>query len=291
MPCERRPELQNRVQIIGAGTLNRLLIDMTYTPKKFRETLNNSGNPPANPHGFVAGFGKSTLVQSFLRRLLSISYGVSMLLLTPNLWAAEWPEGLVGKQSVWSDSLNRETQTRFIPTQLYVPSLWSGEQSIELPRAGGTDSENTKWSGPEEWEDPYTKVKKVVYDRRRYSSREGEVVQKMAIRADKIAIGRAFDSRFGGHSCDDEPKFPLGLWKQGEVRKFDYECRFNRSGTVTTTTFTVTITIDEIDFEYDGTPHSLRFTWHLYSKTRDKVLDHKTYTFSPGKGMVSYLQR
>lgn len=225
--------------------------------------------------------------------LKEFRWALSILLLAPTLCAAEWPEKIVGNQSIWSNSVNRETQTRFIPTQLYVPSLWSGEQSVDLPQAGGSDSENTKWSGPEEWEDPYTKAKKVVYDRRRYNSREGEVVQKMAIRTDKVAIGRAFDSRFsiGGHSCDEEPKFPLGSWKQGEVRKFDYECRFNRSGTVTTPTFTVTLTIDEIDFEYGGTPHSLRFTWHLYSKTSNRVLDHKTYTFSPGKGMVSFLLR
>lgn len=209
------------------------------------------------------------------------------------LHAAEWPESVVGSQSAWNGSINRETQTRFIPTQLYVPSLWSGETTVELPRAGGSDSEGTKWSGPEEWVAPYTKEKKTVYDRRRFNPREGEVVQKMAIRADKVAIGRAFDSRFsmGGHSCDEEPKFPLGLWKQGEVRKFDYECRFNRSGTVTKPIFTVTLTIDEIDFEYAGTPHSLRFTWHLHSKTSDRVLDHKTYTATPGKGIVSFLQR
>ncbi len=232
------------------------------------------------------------MLNKISRKLLVIHGACFVCIALPTaLYAADWPENIVGKLSVWSGATNQEIQTRFIPMQLYVPSIWTGETNIDLPRAGSTDTENTKWSGPEEWEDPHTGIKKTVYDRRRYNSREGEVVQKMAVRADKSAIGRAFDSRYGGHSCDEEPKFPLGLWKQGEARKFDYECRFNRTGTMERYIFTVTMTMDELDFEYGGVPHSIRFTWHLYFKEKDKVLDHKTYTFSPGLGMVNSLER
>ena len=37
-----------------------------YPDKSLKETLNKSGDLPANPHDYVADLGKSTLVQSFL---------------------------------------------------------------------------------------------------------------------------------------------------------------------------------------------------------------------------------
>ena len=59
----------------------------------------------------------------------------------------------------------------------------------------------------------------MVYDR----TRRG-VGQKFAVRTDGTAIGRVADSRYGISSCDQEAKYPLGVWRQGETRDFQYQC-------------------------------------------------------------------
>ena len=146
--------------------------------------------------------------------------------------AEEWPTARLGQKEVWAAATDRIAQSRFIPMQLIVPGLWDGTRRIDLPIAEGLDAEGTVWPGPQEWRNPHTSQMLTVYDRRRTIRREGSVEQKMAIRADGSAIGRVYDSRFGGLVCDQEGKFPLGVWKQGEVRTFEFVCLTTRDGQV-----------------------------------------------------------
>jgi hypothetical protein len=117
------------------------------------------------------------------------------------------------------------------------------------------------------------------------------VEQKTAVRVDGSAIGRVYDSRFGGSVCDQEAKFPLGVWKQGEVRTFEYVCRTTRGGQVIERCRTARITIEELDYEYNAIPHSLRFAWRYSDGDSGEVLDHRTYIFSPGRGLVAESRR
>ena len=205
--------------------------------------------------------------------------------------AAEWPTARLGSRAHWDTATDLAGQQRFIPMQLVVPGVWDGEHRIDMPSADGDDVEGTKWSGPGDWKNPHTGQTMRVYDRRRSNRREGSVEQKMAIRADGAAIGRAYDSRFGGLVCDGEAKFPLGVWKQGEVRTFDYVCLTTRGGRVVETRRSARITIEALDYEYQGTPHSLRFAWRFSDRDTGEVLDHRTYVFSPGFGLVAHLRR
>jgi hypothetical protein len=175
--------------------------------------------------------------------------------------------------------------------QLIVPGAWDGTRRIDMPIAEGVDSEGTVWSGPQEWRNLYTGQMLTVYDRRRTTPREGSVEQKMAVRVDGSAIGRVYDSRFGGLVCDQEAKFPLGVWKQGEVRTFDYVCRTTRGGQVVERRRTARITIEALDYEYYGVAHSLRFAWRFSDRETGEVLDHRTYIFSPGRGLVAHIRR
>ena len=78
----------------------------------------------------------------------------------------------------------------------------------------------------------------MVYER----ARRG-VWQKFAVRTDGTAIGRVADSRYGISSCDQEAKYPVGEWKQGETREFQYRCWYG-TGTgkrVRATTSVITI--------------------------------------------------
>ena len=205
--------------------------------------------------------------------------------------AAEWPAARLGQKGVWEAATDRIAQSRFIPMQLIVPGVWDGTRRIDEPIAKGTDSEGTVWTGPQEWRNPYTGQMLTVYDRRRTTRREGSVEQKVAVRADGSAIGRVYDSRFGGLVCDQEAKFPLGVWKQGEVRTFEYVCLTTRDGQVVERRRAARITIEELDYEHNGLAHSLRFAWRFSDRDTGDLLDHQTYIFSPGRGLAAQSRR
>jgi hypothetical protein len=161
--------------------------------------------------------------------MLSVLAGAAPLV---SAVGAEWPTARLGQKGVWEAATDRVAQSRFIPMQLIVPGAWDGTRRIDVPIAKGTDAEGTVWTGSQEWRNPYTGQTLTVYDRRRTTRREGPVEQKMAVRADGSPIGRVYDSRFGGLVCDQEGNFPLGVWKQGEVRPFEYVCLTTRDGQV-----------------------------------------------------------
>jgi len=227
--------------------------------------------------------GEGPSLARLLPILFSVCFGACV--------AAEWPTARLGQRAAWEAATDRVAQSRFIPMQLIVPGAWDGTRRIDMPSAKGVDSEGTVWTGPQEWRNPYTGQMLTVYDRRRTTPREGLVEQKMAVRVDGSAIGRVYDSRFGGLACDQEAKFPLGVWKQGEVRTFDYVCLTTRSGQVVERRRTARITIEELDYEYNGVAHSLRFAWRFSDRDSSEVLDHRTYIFSPGRGLAAHIRR
>ena len=214
-----------------------------------------------------------------------------LFLFTAPAMGADWPAAQLGPKDVWEAATDRGTQTRFIPMQLIVPAAWDGARRIDLPVASGSDAEETVWSGPQDWLSPQTGQTLRVYDRRRTNRREGSVEQKMAVRTDGSALGRVYDSRFGGITCDQEGKFPLGAWKQGEVRTFEYACMATRGGRLVERRRASRITMEEIDYEYAGVPHSLRIAWRFTDRDSGEILDHRTYIFSPGRGLVSHARR
>jgi hypothetical protein len=227
---------------------------------------------------------------SVTRYLFVLLAALAAALACPPVVASEWPSAQVGQQEIWDAAIDRITQTRFIPMQLIVPGIWDGLRQIDMPIAKGYDAEGTVWNGPQEWHNPYTDKTLMVYDRRRTTSRDGFVEQKMALREDRSAIGRVYDSR-SGSVCDQEAKFPLGVWKQGEVRTYDYVCLRTVDGQVVTLRRTARITIEEVDYIYKGTAHSLRFAWRYADGDNGEILDHRTYIFSPGRGLVVHDRR
>ena len=100
-------------------------------------------------------------------------------------------------------------------------------------------------------------------------------LQRFAIRDDRTGLGRVFDSRY--ETCRGEVKFPLGLWKQDEVREYQLDCARGKQRPLK-------VTIEQIDFVYDGVPHSLRFHW-LSMEGRGRGTDMR-YVYSPLRGLV-----
>jgi len=169
--------------------------------------------------------------------------------------------------SAWQRAYDPAARTRFIPVELWTGAPWDGTQEIRMTTAKltfGRRGEKTikgpmTWSGTE------------VYERRD----EGKL-QRFALRDDRTGLGRVYDSRARDLGCRGEVKFPLGRWKQGEVREYELPCaRGNES---------LKVTIEEIDFVYDGVPHSLRFHW-LFRGGRGRGTDMH-YVYSPLRGLV-----
>ena len=109
-----------------------------------------------------------------------------------------------------------------------------------------------------------------------YERLNRDKLQLFAIRDDRTGLGRVFDSRYPQLGCRGEVKFPLGRWKQGEVREYQLDCARGKRP--------LKVTIEEIDFVYDGVPHSLRFHW-LFMEGRGRGTDMR-YVYSPLRGLV-----
>jgi hypothetical protein len=169
--------------------------------------------------------------------------------------------------SAWQRAYDPATRTRFIPVELWTGAPWDGTQEIRMAPAaldfGRRGEKSIKgplaWNGIE------------VYER----LNEGKL-QRFALRTDRTGLGRVYDSRTRDLGCREEVKFPLGRWKQGEVREYELQCW--RSS------HPLRVTIEEIDFVYDGVPHSLRFHW-LFKGGNGRGTDMR-YVYSPLRGLV-----
>ena len=175
--------------------------------------------------------------------------------------------------------------SRFIPLQLILGDRWNGEQTITYPSGrfveGVRDGAASIWVGPRQWLHPKTGRTLTVYARGRDGRNAAE--QVFAVRDDQAAIGRVADSRFGITACDQEAKYPLGEWKQGETRTFENVCWYGDRVQPKVTT----IAIQEIDYTCYGLEHCLRIEWTLRDKGKNgRPIDHRIYDFAPNQGMV-----
>ena len=170
--------------------------------------------------------------------------------------------------SAWQRAYDPATRTRFSPVELWTGAPWDGTQEIRLAPAalefGPRGDKSIK--GPKPWNGMQ------VYERL-----NRDKLQLFAIRHDQTGLGRVFDSRYPERGCRGEVKFPLGRWKQGEVREYLLDCAGGKRRPLK-------VTIEEIDFVYEGVPHSLRFHW-LYMEGQGRGTDMR-YVYSPLRGLV-----
>lgn len=207
----------------------------------------------------------------------------AMIAASPAL--ADWPSDKLGERAVWDAAYDAASGTRFIPMQLILPSRWNGERRIDLPAVQFVDPDGDRWKGPVDDSDLLSGAAMRAYIRTRHNRREGHVDQRFAVRAEQDGLGRVYDSRFGEIRCGGEIKFPLGEWRQGEVRRNDYVCRSARGqpkGRVNI------ITIEKIDFPCRGIDHCLQFTWRHEIEGQSEPSDFRRYIFAPGLGEIAH---
>ncbi|HEX6960044.1 MAG TPA: hypothetical protein VF194_18835 [Ferrovibrio sp.] len=182
-------------------------------------------------------------------------------------------------QDVWDRAYDAAQEVRFIPLQLIIGGAWDGQRRISYPQGQFIEPFNPGivWSGPRQWKQPRTGEMRTVYDRLRGASK-----QIFAVRHDQRALGRVADAGEGIEACDEPAQFPLGRWRQGELRKFDYVCwvagqtKFERA----------TIIIQEIDYSFRGIDHCLRVEWLLQNRDDESILEHRVYVFAPERGVI-----
>lgn len=187
----------------------------------------------------------------------------------------------------WDKAYNNTTKERFIPVELFTGEKWDGKHKLTLKEAStsatscdpitGKRCTTYTITGPFKTAKKNTKIEwagnNLSYYRRTYStSRGGDVESFFTINNSKDGLVRIFDKRkkWGARTYDGlGSKFPLGNWKQGEVRVYP-----SRRPT----------RIEII--ELDGPNHSLTFRWTI-GQGKGRNSDNM-YTFTPGKGFTNF---
>lgn len=187
------------------------------------------------------------------------------------------------EKSHWDDAYNSATKERFIPVELFTGGEWDGKHELVLKEvstsacasANGRPCQNYDITGPFKTEKNDTKIEwaddEIPYYRRTYRRRSGIVESFFTINASRDGLVRIYDKRkeWGARTYDGlGSKFPLGNWKQGEVRKYP-----SRRPT----------SIEII--ELDGADHCLTFRWVVGDGSARN--SDNTYTFCPGVGFTS----
>ena len=164
-------------------------------------------------------------------------------------------------------------QARFIPVELWTGGNWDGKHELRMApiNQGFGHREDKRIVGPVPYVRPGAKEPIQVYERWNRGKK-----QLFALSSRGDGLGRVYDSRYE-RNCTDEVKFPLGVWKQGETRRFVISCEGGKSRHLE-------VTIEKIDFVHAGVPHSLQFHW-LMDGGRGRGTDMR-YVYSPGLGLV-----
>jgi hypothetical protein len=189
----------------------------------------------------------------------------------------------------WEGSTNPETKERYIPVELWAGAEWDGKRELKMPRVDGTYRHRTatyQIKGPTEWKHSKTGETFVVYERIN-PGKDGAKWQIFTINQDQTGLGRLYDGRPGRdtRTYSGGLKFPLGLWKEGETKRFFYKVWDSGE-----TERAESITIKQIDFAFQGIPHCIEFYWAATDRDGRKTYDRHTYTYCPGKSMVSQFQ-
>lgn len=196
-------------------------------------------------------------------------------------------DNLTETKTSWDKAYNKKTKTRFIPVELFTGRKWDGKHELILKEATTTSCVSVKGrrknacdeiqiSGPFKTAKNNTKIKwvgnQIPYYKRAMTLRSGPVVSYFTINNTKDGLVRIYDKRkkWGTRTYDGlGSKFPLGYWKQGEVRVYP-----SRRPT----------RIEII--ELDGPNHCLTFRWTV-GEGKGRNSDN-IYTFCPDKGFTKF---
>lgn len=179
-----------------------------------------------------------------------------------------------------------QPKERYIPVELWAGAQWDGKPELKMPKVDASyrHRDNYRIKGPIAYKHPVTGEAFQVYERL-YYERQGVKRQLFTINTEQTGLGRLYDGRPGQDTRTSSGglKFPIGLWKEGETRRYVYkvwDTKEKESERVES------LTITQIDFNFQGMQHCLEFSWLLTNGEGTKRYDQHTYTYCPGKSMV-----
>ncbi len=189
------------------------------------------------------------------------------------------------EKNPWDQAYNSATKERFIPVELFTGAQWDGKHELTLKQASTTACASANGrpcdkyiiTGPFKTESNDTQIKwagnQIPYYRRTFDNPyTGPVESFFTINASRDGLVRIYDKRkrWGERTYTGQGiKFPLGNWKQGEVR-----------------TYLSPRPIRLEILELDGPDHCLTFRWTIgEGKTRNS---DNIYTFCPNLGFTTY---
>lgn len=192
-------------------------------------------------------------------------------------------ESVLNEKNVWDNSYNKKTKQRFIPVELFTGAYWDGKHQLVMKpvttvacsSAGGRPCDKYFITGPFKTTDNTTSISwvgdKIPYYKRTFSTRRmGDVVSHFTINNSKDGLVRIFDKRksWGNRTYSGlGSKFPLGYWRQGEIRHYDSRAP---------------ISIEIL--ELNGPDNCLTFRWIIGTGKRRN--SDNNYTFCPNRGFT-----
>lgn len=162
---------------------------------------------------------------------------------------------------ITGNPLPAEPVLQFTPVKRSYPFAWAA------PGKKGTLDE-TSLEGPVMWKGAGGKEYEI------YERKVPRAHERFALTADKTAVGRVYDERWG--NATNEGKFPVGTWGQGQKRT--YYMTYHTAGG--DRQMTSAIEIEKLACSFDGVPGAVQFRW-----TTSRGLDY-VYVLAPERGLV-----
>jgi len=220
--------------------------------------------------------------------LIFVSISCLILPFSSSVWADATAKVSTQEQLSWDSSYNRTTKQRFIPVELFTGGKWDGSHKLTLKEATTTacptvdnrpnSCVNTFVTGPFKTQTNDTKIDwagdQISYYKRTFSTRRmGDIESHFTINNSKDGLVRIYDKRkrWGNRTYNGlGSKFPLGYWKQGELRRYPS----HRPTSI------------EI-LELNGPNNCLTFRWIIeLPEGRKGRNSDNNYTFCPGRGFT-----
>ena len=166
--------------------------------------------------------------------------------------------------------------------RLITLELWAGAGSTGEDARSGDGRVTIR--GPVETRHPVDGRAIRSYERIAFLA-EGRKRQLLTITQNRTALGRVLDQRPGlpERRFTGDAVFPLGVWAEGEVRKFE-ATEFTLFGPARRL---ITMEILRIDHVYNGVAHSLSYRLTIRDEA-GRALACEVSVYSPGLGLVAF---
>lgn len=169
---------------------------------------------------------------------------------------------------------------RFIPVELLTGNPFSEKQELTFAPVkrsypfldaspdGKGDIMETSLEGPMQWVGQNGQSYEV------YERKVPRAHERFALTPDKTAIGRVSDERWG--NATNEGKFPVGLWKQDQLRTYNTVYHHSRGNAFLASS----VEVEKLSCTYDGVAGAVQYRW------KTNLGADYGYIYAPGKGLV-----